>query len=180
MIKFIEFNSIKISEKLLKRYADEMPSYDVTRYAVKFILSNIVPILISVIIGYILGIGSEVLIFIAGFVSLRMVSGGFHFKSAELCFIISTAMCLCAPYVAMQLSNTIYYNLISVLLALIFAPSNIEKQTRVGKNKHIYFKWASLIVIVIAVLINNPVLNVAMLLQSIMLIRLNLKGGEKR
>jgi accessory gene regulator B len=167
-----------ISEYLVVKYPADMPSKVVTRYAVKFLISNILPILLIIFFSALMGNFKEVFVAILGFAVLRMFSGGYHLKSALMCILLSTILISLVPITGNMLTDDtsiILLNGLSLILVTVFAPSNITKQTRVKKKYHFLFKLVSMIIILSNFFIMNTILAVSFLFQSVLLIRL--KGG---
>jgi accessory gene regulator B len=160
------------------KYPDELPSQQIVRYTLKFIISNTIPIFIVLIASMLLGITKEAVLALIGFSSLRMFSGGFHFKSADMCIVFSSLVII---LIALEGNYFEHYSfamyLASVILVMIYAPSKIEQQTRAKPEKFKWFKIISLIIVSLIYIINIPVMNLAVLVQSLLLIRL--RGGEK-
>lgn len=61
-------------------------------YAVYSLFLGLLPVIISIALGVILGILYESFLLLLPFMLLRKFSGGFHFDSARLCIICSTAL----------------------------------------------------------------------------------------
>ena len=61
-------------------------------YAVYSLFLGLLPIIISIALGAILGVLYESFLLLLPFMLLRKFSGGFHFNSARICIICSTAL----------------------------------------------------------------------------------------
>ncbi|KAF6620504.1 accessory gene regulator B family protein [Paenibacillus sp. EKM102P] len=168
----------KVSHQLKNKYPDELPSYGIIRYALKFIITNTIPIFLIIMFSLIFGNLKESLIAILGFSLLRIFSGGFHFQTPEKCIIFSTVMIILISELGYYFTtHTFIMFIVSLLIVLIYAPSDIQNQTKVKKENYKWFKIISLLLVSIFYLIDNPISNLAILVQSILLIRL--KGGGK-
>ncbi|WP_029517998.1 accessory gene regulator ArgB-like protein [Paenibacillus polymyxa] len=166
-----------ISNYLKNKYPEELPSTQIVRYSMKFVISNLLPIIIVLFASLFLNNTYEVMITLISFSSLRMFSGGFHFRSAEACIVFSSLTIIVISKIAIYLNDhTFLMFLVSLALVLIYAPSNIEKQTRVKEKNFIWFKIISLSLVAIIYAFDNPISNFAVLVQCLLLIRL--KGGE--
>ncbi|WP_340032566.1 accessory gene regulator B family protein [Paenibacillus sp. FSL K6-1122] len=174
----IDSFATRISTRLVEKFPDELPPLGITRYGIKFLISNVVPVVLLLIIGLMLNIVSEVVICLISFSSLRMVSGGYHAKKPEACLVISTILiALIAKFGYLLSDYTLLMNSLSLVLVAIFAPSNIENQTKILKEHFKYLKAISIGMIIMSFLLNNFLISAALLVQSLLLIRL--KGGEK-
>ncbi|MBD8839409.1 accessory gene regulator B family protein [Paenibacillus sp. CFBP 13594] len=170
--------STRLSVRLVEKYPKEMPSLGITRYGIKFIISNVLPMLILLIIGLMFNLVSEIFICLISFSSLRMVSGGYHAKEPEICLLISTVTIVLIAKLGYIMSDyTMLLSLVSLILVLIYAPSNIENQTKILVEHFKYLKMISVLIIAIGFLTNNYLVISSLFVQSSLLIRL--KGGEK-
>lgn len=171
----------KLSLHLKTKYPEELPSLAVTRYSVKFIISNLLPLIILLISAWLLNLVPEVITAYLGFSILRMFSGGYHIKSADLCVVASVSLIYLIVGLSNYLSN--YYKLliiiISIILALIYSPSNIKKQTKIKEEYFIYLKIATILIIVSNIFINSNILTIAFFMQSLSLIRKRVNSDKE-
>jgi accessory gene regulator B len=104
-------------------------------------LFNLLPVVFLIILSITTGDAINYVKAMLGFALLRQISGGYHIEKAEICVVVSTlSIFLIANYSYLLIDYVNYINIISFLLVLIFSPSNIEEQTRVGKKYHFVFK----------------------------------------
>lgn len=64
-----------LSQTLVSKYPNELPPYGITRYGIKFIITNILPIMLLLLVGFMLNNYNNVLMSILSFSLLRMTSG---------------------------------------------------------------------------------------------------------
>jgi accessory gene regulator B len=174
--------SLIISKSLVDRYPNEMPSLGVVKYAIKFIICNVIPVILILLLAMMSGQFNEVLIALVGFSLLRMFSGGYHHKSAVVCILVSTTMITIVPVIGLTefASNYMWIiSIISLILVLIYAPSNIKNQTKVKAEYHFIFKMISLLIVSSNFIWGNSILSISFLIQSILLIPYEkLRGGD--
>ena len=74
-----------------------------------------------------------------------------------------------------------FANLVNIILVLLFAPSRIDKQTRISKKHYPLLKIISLFLVSTNFLIGSSVLAAAFLIQSLTLIKFEwkTKAGEE-
>ncbi|MGG1650505.1 accessory gene regulator B family protein [Paenibacillus sp. NRS-1775] len=170
----------KITDKIIKSdFKNYFPDREDTLHVSRFILSNILPIIIIMIIGISMGNLSNTFYALLGFSLLRMVSGGYHIKNADTCFLVSVVLLVVlgfTPELPANILNVI--RLISFLIVMVFSPYNIENNTVVEKNKHVYFKYLSMLFVLGSFFIVSSVFVVSIFIQSLTLI--NLTGKEVR
>lgn len=169
--------ALNVSIKLKSKYPSELPELDVLEYAIKFILTNIIPILIILSYGAITDNISNILLSLGSFSLLRMFSGGYHITSPELCITTSVALIILISEFSYLFEDYILFmNIVSFILVAIYSPSNIRSQTLLPEKYDTLFKLISCIIIIINIYINNAYISSALFAQSVLLIRL--KGGE--
>ncbi|MFE6075700.1 accessory gene regulator B family protein [Paenibacillus sp. NPDC057886] len=167
-----------LSQSLVTRYPEELPPYGITRYGLKFIITNILPITLLLLVGLMLNNYNNVLISILSFSLLRMTSGGYHSKYPEICMIYSTTIILSIASLGSHFEGFEWIiSGIALILVTKFAPSNIDNQTKILKKYFKYLKYISILTVIVGSLFQNPIVSCSMLAQSLLLIRL--KGGEK-
>lgn len=166
------------SRKLVDRFPNELPPYGITRYGIKFIVSNILPITLLLLVGWSLNIYNNVLISILSFSVLRLSSGGYHSKYPELCLIYSSILIIAIASVGKILNGFEWmFSIATLILVLIYAPSNIENQTKILRKHYKYLKYISILTVALGTIVKDPIVSCSMFAQSLLLIRL--KGGDK-
>lgn len=171
--------TMKLSIALKSKYPNELPEVETINYVHKFILSNILPIVIILTIAALTGNLASISLSLIGFAVLRAFSGGVHLKKLESCLLLSTAIIVGIPWLSDWVADyTTILTIIASILVLIYAPSNIRKQTLIPERFFIYLKIISFIIVVSNLLIESKVLAMAFFVQAITLIRL--KGGERK
>ena len=126
-------------------------------YAAYSLFLGLLPVIISMALGAIFGILYESFLLLLPFMLLRKFSGGFHFDSAKLCIICSTALiALALGTVKLLLSGISLVPLaICVLLSAIslLVNSPIESLARkLSANEKVLFRNISRVLIVIVFL----------------------------
>jgi len=161
----------KIAVGIKSKVPEHPASVAVLRYSVSFILNTVFIILLTLVISFFTGRLLEAFIALVGFALLRQVSGGYHLTSGTLCIVVSTAGIILLSFAQFDTIITYYVNGASALLILIFAPSRIERQTKIPARLFPLLKWISLGMIAISTIIANPVLTAAFFAQALTLIR---------
>lgn len=131
---------------LIKKSEDETLSLPVLKYSLSVILNLLFGILLTCIFGLITGEVTQALKSLLYFSLLRFFSGGFHFKSLDVCVIVSALLFSGVPLVPPMASYIVFIlTTISLVLILIMTPSMGENQP-IGKRKFIYKITAVVIV----------------------------------
>lgn len=172
----IEYFALRMAESIKKNVPDSPTSTAVMKFALSVIINAVMIIVLSLIISIVTGRITEVIIALLAFPLLRQASGGYHMKSGMKCVLFSTALITAISLVDLQYKHILMMGLISLMLVGVYAPSNIEKQSRTPKKYYPLLKFVSLVIVALNLIIGSPVLASAFFAQSISLIRL--KGGE--
>ncbi|MFB7817380.1 accessory gene regulator B family protein [Paenibacillus chitinolyticus] len=165
---------IQISGRFARWLKDADPygpvSFEVMKYALSVLINLLLVVGLCLLIGYIDGKFVETVVAVCSFVGLRMFSGGFHFKSLEVCVIASvallTAVPVLSPYV---LGHSVWLGGLSLLLVLLKAPTSISG-TRLTERHKPLFKAISAVIVCTNFFIGSPVIAISFLLQSLLLI----------
>lgn len=163
----------------IKRAAPDHPaSLEVLRYTLASILNAVFIIILSLTIALLTGKFVNALVVLVAFALLRQVSGGIHLKDGTLCVLVTTAGVTAVSYVQFGRPLVIGMTIAALILAVIFAPSRIERQTRIPAKFHPLLKLIAVLMISTNFILLSAVLATTFLIQSLTLIR-SLKGGEK-
>ncbi|AIQ70337.1 accessory gene regulator ArgB-like protein [Paenibacillus graminis] len=173
----IEYLAMRMAESIKRNVPDSPTSTAVMRFALSVVINAAMIIILSLLISLITGRIAEVIIALLAFPLLRQASGGYHMKSGMKCVLFSTALITAISLTDLQYKHILSVGLISLILVAIYAPSNIEKQSRTPKKYYPLLKLISMIIVSLNIFIGSSVLAAAFFAQSISLIRL--KGGEK-
>lgn len=111
--------------------AEDSTLYSYAMYSVMFVS---IPLLLSVVVGVLMNMLLESLLFISPFVLIRKFSGGFHLKSPTACLFISTgiiaAFLFCIKLVLVYEFFLVPLVFMFVLGLLLFIKSPIDTEER--------------------------------------------------
>lgn len=173
----IQSLSTRLATKIKDTVPEHPSSVAVLSYGISFLINTFSIILGTLLVAQLTGHVGGAIMAMAGFAVLRQISGGIHLKSGLLC--IATSICLMTLISMTSLSSvwTTILTLAAAGLALAYAPSRIEKQSKIPKSLYPACKAASVIFILANLTFNEPVLAMAFFVQALTLVRL--KGGEE-
>lgn len=166
----IESIATKLAVKIKETSPEETASVEVMKFALFGIIHNTLTFVSAMVVGLSLGKLLETFVAAVSFMILRFVSGGYHFKTPLSCLLFSSFVFVAIPFVAV---NDVWFwvlNSMSLILVLIFAPSNIKEHIRVSDKFFPVFKVLSVLLVVASFLIDNAIVTLAFLVQSITLI----------
>lgn len=165
-MEMIEVLSNRLAIKLKEINPEETASVEVMSYALQGILHNVVTVLAAVVVGSVFDQFWDTLLAAICIAMLRWVSGGFHFKSALACFLLSAAAFILIPMIHVSEPVLIILNVIALILVAIYAPSVAKEHIRVPeKFLHIY-KVISIVIVMINFLYLAPIVTIAFFAQA--------------
>lgn len=169
----------KYANVIVKSLPDNGFEEDRIEYGIKFLLTNVTPILLVALYGFFTNEIADILLALSGFCLLRMVSGGYHIKTPEICIIVSLVMIYSLSQFGYLVSGyLVYINLMSLILVSALAPSNIRDQTLIPEEYDIHLRIISIVIVVLSMFINNEIITVSIFAQSLTLIN-SWRGGEE-
>ncbi|WP_443146979.1 accessory gene regulator ArgB-like protein [Paenibacillus sp. HWE-109] len=164
----IEQLSLKWAQWIKNNDPDGPVSYDVLLFALKVVINLFFAVFPCLIIGYFFGDFTETVTAIYAFIVLRFFSGGFHFKSLDLCAVVTVILLSSIPYIAKTGVNIYLMNFVSLVIVLFLAPSNL-KNTRWTEKAKPAFKIISILIVLSNFLLNSPVVAISFIMQSLLL-----------
>ncbi|MCF2943420.1 accessory gene regulator B family protein [Paenibacillus tarimensis] len=162
---------MRIAESIKKAAPDHPASVEVLRYSVSFLINTFLIISFTLSIACITGRLTEACISLFSFALLRQVSGGYHLGSGMWCILLSTLLLTGLTFVEFQPQIIDTMNVVSAVLVLIYAPSRIERQTRISAKHFPVLKLVSFWIVALSFLAGDSVLTATLFVQSLSLIR---------
>lgn len=168
----IEALSNRLAVRMKKINPDETASVEVMSFALQGILHNTITALTALVAAFLLGHFWETVLTIAFFMLLRTFSGGYHFKSALACFIVSASVFILIPLIEVSNTTLLVLNLISLVLVAIYAPSNIKEHIRFPEKFFPVFKILCIVLVSLNFFYLESLVTIAFFVQSCSLITL--------
>lgn len=165
--RMFETLALKIAHSLKKVEPEKTASVEVMKFALEAILNTIFTVLLISVVGLATGKFFETIIGFVAFALLRFFSGGMHLKSAMQCSILSTIMITIAPHIPINTMWSQIIGIISVLLMIAFAPSNIEGHARIPKKYFFVLKLISAGLVAINLYFLNPTICIVFAFQAV-------------
>jgi len=126
--------SSHITQQLLIYGAITKDDYELYEFAAFCFLFNLIPLLLSMIIGAVLNLFWESILFIAPYISIRTFSGGFHLKSSLACFIATSIILIACLIITEQIiiigESSVYIATTLLSSTSIFFLSPIDSEAR--------------------------------------------------
>lgn len=167
--------ALGIAKKIKSIVPEHPSSVNVLKYALIVILNAVFGVSLSLLVSYLTGKTSEVIVIILAFALLRQLSGGYHIKSSDGCVIASVVLFTLLSLITINPMSVLVLNCISVLLALAYAPSKIDKQSKIPKKYYPFLKLVSVLLITTNLFLQSSTISLAFFAQCLSLIR-----SEKR
>ncbi|WP_051236547.1 accessory gene regulator ArgB-like protein [Paenibacillus pinihumi] len=166
----LEVLSRHIAGTIKQTIPDHPVSEAVMRYGLNIVFNTVFTILLSVVLGIAAGQLPETMTVLFGFALLRVISGGYHFKSGLLCVGVSSVMAVGLSFIELGLYTVCTLNAVNAVLVAIYAPSGIERQTRIPKRYYPLLKMSALLIVLTNLHIQSSLLALTWLVQAISLI----------
>lgn len=153
MIRFVSSGIVKW---LLDSEAISQQDKELYEYAAYSLLFSVVPLILVLLAGALMGMLSEGIAFILPFLLLRKFSGGYHIKSSKVCFVVSILVILLSLLVIKFLirAEANLYCIPAVILStiqlIIFSPIDSEAR-RLSKKQRKIFRQIIWIICIITV-----------------------------
>lgn len=151
----------------INRNATNASSVAVLQYALSVLLNFLIFVCIVLIICIATGRITDGLAAIIAFPMLRYFSGGLHFRSANVCNVVSSLLVLLAIYAPVSYwYNGLVFNMIAVLVLTAYAPSGIKK-SKLPPRFYPVLKLIAVLIVCSNFLIQSPLIATVFLIQSI-------------
>ncbi|MBD2845718.1 accessory gene regulator B family protein [Paenibacillus sp. IB182496] len=167
----LERLSVRLASRIRAEVPDHPRSEAVLAYGLKLMFNTAATLLLGVLLGMLLGMLSRVLLALGAFALLRVLSGGYHFRSALVCVIVSSVGAAVLAYVQLSPAAVAALNGINALLVLGYAPSGIERQSRIPAAWYPHLRAASLLIVLSNFWFQSPLLAATWFLQAVSLLR---------
>ncbi|RXZ83331.1 accessory regulator AgrB [Paenibacillaceae bacterium] len=157
---------------------EETQSVAVMQYALGIIFNTLFSLLAALLIGLFTGQFLDTAIAFLTFVTIRMLSGGFHLKSAWACNIATIVLCTVIPHAAILItsSSVMILNIISLISMVLLAPRP-DHNTRIPPKWFPLLKMLSVLVVILNFFLAYPVIGLVLAAQSFTLYYW--KGGSR-
>jgi len=168
----VDMISFRIARAIKRIEPEKTASIDVLKFSLEILINTLFTISTVAIIGILSGEFSATMLGLGAFIVLRYFSGGLHMQKAIHCSMISILAISIAPHVPLTIEWTRIFGIASLVLVLVFAPSNIEGHARIPKKFFPFLKIISAILVALNFLPLNSTVACVFLLQSITTIRI--------
>lgn len=156
--------------KMKAAVPDHPSSVAVIKFALQLIIGTILTLLFSLLVSLLTGKVLETFIVLFAFGVLRAVSGGFHFKSPLACVATTVVGANLIAFSEFNSTLILAFMGTSLVLTALFAPSDIEKQTRIPKKHYGKLKIIALCIILTNTYFMSAILATTFFMQSLTLI----------
>ncbi|KZS47799.1 accessory gene regulator ArgB-like protein [Paenibacillus glucanolyticus] len=172
----IEGLSKRIAEVIKRQIPDHNSSISVLQHAAAILLNVMLTVIFTLLISAFTGNAKQALISMIGFAVLRQFSGGFHLKTGAGCIAFTTVLFTLVSFVDVNHVTVLVMNVLSLLLVMMFAPSRIEKQSRIPREHYYKLRLISCFIVMLNFGLQSPTLAVIFFIQALSLV--HWKGGQ--
>lgn len=167
-----------LAVSIYRHAAQPSISIPILKYGLIVVIDTALILALSLTLGGITGKLMETAVGIICFLVLRAISGGYHLNTSTACTILSTFIAVSIPHIPLKESQFEIITLISVLIFIVYSPSNLEKQSRIPSKYYPLLKVISIIMAAGSYLVKMEVVTLAVLIQSLSLIRFKQTRGR--
>ncbi|MDO3408834.1 accessory gene regulator B family protein [Saccharibacillus sp. CPCC 101409] len=181
----IEKLSERVVAELRRADPDGSESSEVLEYGLNFMFNFGFAVILTALLGLLLGKPGEVLLALAAFSVLRFCSAGFHMKSLDACTLVSSALFVLIPFAAASFSSAgmSILTAATLIVMLIWAP-NVMAETNMPPAAYPYLQAAAVLLVVFGFFLQSPVVTLAFFAQALLVVPwkevLNLKQETAR
>lgn len=133
---------------LIKYNAVDSEDKELYEYAIFSVLFTFSPLLLSIIIGLLIGRLKQCVILIIPFLFIRKFSGGFHAKKAWVCLICSSTLLVFGTIVSSYIKYNLGFamvTLVAIAILVFFSPIDSESR-RLSQEEKKSCKIATIII----------------------------------
>ncbi|MBD2865800.1 MULTISPECIES: accessory gene regulator ArgB-like protein [Paenibacillus] len=168
----IEALAGKIANKIKRADEQNTAHVEVLKYGLIIVINYALPVVASLTIGWITNQFSGTLFSVLAFTLLRLASGGFHFKSANVCTVVSILIISIPPHVSLSDHWITICTAVSLLLIFILAPANIRGYARMPEKYFPIMKIVSVLIVGSNLLWHSSILAIVFIVQGVLLLPL--------
>ncbi|MFC5469930.1 accessory gene regulator B family protein [Cohnella suwonensis] len=173
----IEAISERVSGYLYRQNEQKDVSREVMKFALIGILTNGLIILLTLLIGIFDGKFQETCLSLASIVAIRFLAGGHHLSPPILCVAISTGAITLVPFIPESQTLTNLFTAFSLVLIWIYAPADLEKNTRISKPMLRWMKYSAFVLAASNLILQSHIIATAFFIASLTLI--SIKGVNR-
>ncbi|MBD2864137.1 accessory gene regulator ArgB-like protein [Paenibacillus oceani] len=165
----IERTANRLAITIKKANPERTSSVEVMKFSLMILLNALATIVLTMAVGLVTGKFWDTMLVLFSFAILRFFSGGIHLRSSDVCVVVSTAVLSIIPHLPLE-KYTLVLTIISLILTLLFAPSNIEERLRVGHSKKLLLKLIASAIVASNFFWNSDVLAVCFIAQCTLIL----------
>ncbi len=174
----IETLAIRIAQSIKQANPSNTASVEVMSFSLIMVIGTGSSLLFSLLLSYLLGTLAETIIVLFSFMLLRAFSGGFHFKTAELCTITSVFGAVMIPHIPVNSTANIILTCFTIITLLAYAPMGMNQSKFFTAKHYPVLKVVSLCIVATNFFINSDLLSTTFFAQALTILVYRLKGGE--
>jgi accessory gene regulator B len=155
--------------KAIRNNYEDAASEEILRFSLVIVINTFAAVIFSLLLSLFTHRFYECMIIIAAYTVLRIFSGGIHLSSSLGCCLLSFSVFTLDSLIKF---NYLYYglilDLISLLILLLYAPSDIENAVKLDKKFHSVLKMVSILLVSCNLLfVKSYLLSLAFFTQSL-------------
>jgi|GEM_PF-305185 len=173
----IEKACLFLAQAIRNNGGDERVSVERLQFSLNIVICSLFILVLTGLTGHLWSSSMKAFLSLGVIGLLRYFSGGWHLRTGMQCIIFTVALVnlvIILPPIQSEVLQLFFA--ISLILVIILAPTGHGQRIKSARHKTL-FKWMSILIVIISLLIWDQVITISILCQSISLI--TMKGGEK-
>lgn len=165
----IEALAEKMALSIKKANEKETVSVAVMKFALIIIINIIIPVVLSLLVGLLTNKLLETAFALGTIIVIRMLSGGYHFRSPIICMTAMIIGATLPPHITLPEYWILGLTIISIILFLVLAPSNLRGYHTMPEKYYPMLKVASVLLVSSNLFFDSQILALVFILQGISL-----------
>ncbi|WP_068499081.1 accessory gene regulator ArgB-like protein [Paenibacillus kribbensis] len=167
----IETLALRMATHIKSTIPDHPASVAVLKHSLSIVLNVVFIVCLTMGAALLTGKVKEASLMLVMFAILRQITGGIHLKTGIGCVLVTSIVCTALSFFTLSYKLSIGATILSIILILIYAPSGIEKQSRIPKRYYPLLKTIAVLLVGTNLVFASSILAISFLVQSITLIR---------
>jgi len=166
----IYYLSSRTAAAIKRQVPQHTASQEVLRYSLSMILNVLFIVCLTFGVSLWTGNTREAVEILISFAILRQLTGGIHLKSGDACVLVTSGLFTVLSFFHLSGWPLVVMGVISLALILRYAPTGIEKQSRIPRRHYPKLKAAAALLIIISLFLGSAPVAISFFVQATTLI----------
>lgn len=167
----IHTSAASIAHWIKRESREETASLAVMTYALSIFISTTLIVTASLLIGWVADTITQTIVSLITVGLLRIIVGGYHYKSMDVCFVVSTCICAGIPVIVYYIGLGTIVSLVLLLIGIALIQLLWTNPYQFSKHRSILFRFAILALPWICYYLDFSVMSLSIFSVGLFLIR---------